>query len=351
MGLNGPLRQRNGEIGQAQGIAASTLARRAIGLLKEETGQVENKLVNKLKAQVRRFGFGALALSATTLFSGAAFAQNQENWQLGFTDAASPVMEEITAFNNGMLILITVITLFVVVLLGIVMVRFRAKRNPVPSKTTHNTTIEVLWTIVPVMILVGIAIPSFGLLFSQYDPSRLIDDYDAEAALNVKVTGVRWSWQYAYPDPDVDVGNVGFPYISAPVGNQATNDFDAAEPRLLEATLPLVVPVDRVVRLQITSPPGDVLHSFALPAMGVKTDAVPGRISESWFLARSEGIYYGQCSELCGKFHYAMPIEVRVVSAEQFDEWANAARGDYNAAKELLDQWEEERLAEQVAAR
>lgn len=317
----------------------------------EESGQVEKTPVNKIKSQALRIGTGLAAFAAVALAPGMASAL--EDWQVGFQPAASPVMEQLTSFNNGMLILITVITLVVLALLSWVIIRYRAKVNPVPSKTTHNTVVEVVWTILPVMILVGIAIPSFSLLFAQYDPGRLIEDYDSSTALNVKVTGSQWAWTYEYPDEEYDIGgDVVNRYKSLPVGDQNTLDFDAAEPRLLEATLPMVVPVDRVVRLQVTASPRDVLHSFALPAMGVKVDAVPGRINESWFLAEEEGVYYGQCSELCGRLHYAMPIELRVVSAEQFEEWADVAgTGDFAGAKELLDAWEAERLAEQVAAR
>jgi len=299
---------------------------------------------NKTKLGMR-IGTGLTAFAAIALAPGIASAL-EEDWQVYLNEAASPVMERITSFTDGTMILITIIALFVLALLAWAIIRFRAKANPVPSKTTHNTVIEVVWTIVPVLILVGIAIPSFALLFDQYDPSRVIDDYDAEEALNVKITGIQWSWGYEYPDEEYDIGF----YVSAPAGDRDAN-YEGAEPRLLETDLPMVVPVDRVVRLQVTAGATDVLHSFALPHMGVKVDAVPGRINESWFLAEREGIFYGQCSELCGKYHYAMPIELRVVSAEQFEEWAALAADDVRGAKELLDTWEAERLDDQVAAR
>lgn len=305
---------------------------------------------NKMRFGMR-LGAGLAAFTAAAFASSAASAL--EDWQINFQEAASPVMERITSFNNGIMVLITLITLFVLALLTWVLIRYRAKVNPVPSKTTHNTTIEVLWTIVPVLILVGIAIPSFGLLFDQYDPARVIDDYDPETALNVKVRGNAWNWTYFYLDAEYDIGNDprAGQYTSLPAGDPNAN-FEGADPRLLETTLPFVVPVDRVVRLQVTAAASGVLHAFALPAMGVKLDAVPGRITESWFLAEREGIYYGQCSELCGKFHYAMPIELRVVSAEQFEEWAAvAATGDFLGAKALLDGFEAARLEGQVAAR
>ena len=316
----------------------------------EGSGQLGTTPVNRFKSKALRLGAGVAAFASAALASGLASAQ--EDWQFGFQDAASPVMREIAGFNNALMVVMAVISVFVTVLLAWVMIRYRAKANPVPTKTTHNTGLEVAWTVVPVMILVGIAVPSFSLLFAQYDPGRLIEDYDSSTALNVKATGLQWSWQYSYLDPEYPIGG-SFPfYTSLPVGDVATLNFDEAEPRLLEATLPLVVPVDRVVRLQVTADPTGVLHAFALPAMGVKVDAVPGRITESWFLAEREGTYYGQCSELCGRLHYAMPIELRVVSAEEFEEWAAiAATDDYVGAKELLDSWETARLAEQVAGR
>ena len=296
----------------------------------EDEGQV-----TKLIDHAKRCGLALSAFATTLALPAIAFAQ-PEDWQVGLQEPASPVMERIDSFNNGMLILVTLITLFVVGLLAIVLIRFRAKVNPVPSRTTHNTVIEVLWTIIPVLILVGIAIPSFGLLFDQYDPGRVVEDYNPDEALNVKVTAQRFSWSYEYLDND------GIRFTSL-------LNIDE-EPRLLRTTMPMVVPVDTVVRLNVTALPNDVLHAFSINAMGVKLDAVPGRVTESWFLAQREGTYYGQCSELCGSRHYAMPIELRVVSQEQFDEWAEVAADDLNAAKELLDTWEAERAA-QVAAR
>ena len=294
--------------------------------------------------QIRRFALGLAAFVLATAVPTFAPAQNvPEDWQLNFGEPASPIMEQIVGFNNAIMILATLITFFVVGLLAWVLIRYRAKVNPVPTKTTHNTVIEILWTIVPVIILVGMAIPSFSLLFDQYDPARVIEDYDPEDALIVKVTGFQWSWSYEYPDLDLPF------MMSLPVRDAEGNI--AGEPRLLEATLPMVVPVDTVVKLQVTSAPAGVIHAFALPSMGVRLDAVPGRIVESWFLALREGVFYGQCSELCGRLHYAMPIELRVVSQEQFNEWAAAAAESPQAARELLLVWEQERLADQVAAR
>jgi cytochrome c oxidase subunit 2 len=298
--------------------------------------------VRGINLKARAAALGAAAAGALLTLSTAAFAQQQmerENWQITMPDAASPITERIHSFSNGVLIVITLITLFVMVLLGWVMIRYNSKRNPVPSKTTHNSLIEVLWTVVPVIVLVGIAIPSFGLLFAQYDPGRIIADYNPEDALTVKVMGASWSWYYEYPE--LGIGQ----YNSAMVPD--------GTPRLLQANYPLVVPEGVVVRLNISSGPNDVIHSFALPSMGVKTDAVPGRVSESWFLAERQGTFYGQCSELCGVNHAFMPIELRVVSAEQFEQWVAAAQspsGVYGA-KALLDQWAAELANQQVAAR
>ena len=287
---------------------------------------------------------GRLVAAAALLAPGAAFAQNHaEDWQLYFPEAASPIMENIVSFNNGLMIVITAITIFVMILLAIVMIRFNAKRNPVPSKTTHNTLIEVLWTVVPVLILVGIAIPSFSLLFAQYDPGRIIDDYNPDDAITVKATGrLGWFWAYQYPD------NGGFEYLSQPLQEAALGPNDL---RLLSVNNPMVVPVGTVVRLQVTSEPAGVIHAFALQSMGVKLDAVPGRISESWFRADREGVFFGQCSELCGRNHYFMPIETHVVSAEQYELWvAEMQARDQAGANALLDQWDAERRAAQVAA-
>ena len=295
-----------------------------------------------LKARAAALG-AAAAGALLTLSSTAVWAQEdieRQNWGITLPDPASPIMERIEVFSNAVLVVITLITLFVMVLLGWVMIRYNSKRNPVPSKTTHNSLIEVLWTVLPVIILVAIAIPSFGLLFAQYDPGRIIADYDPEEALSVKVTGASWSWNYEYPE----LGIAQYNSSMVPGGGA---------PRMLETNFPLVVPEGVVVRLAITSGARDVIHAFALQSMGVKVDAVPGRVSESWFLADRQGTFYGQCSELCGQFHSAMPIELRVVSAEQFEQWVAAAQSPTGVfgAKALLDQWAAELANQQVAAR
>jgi cytochrome c oxidase subunit 2 len=297
--------------------------------------------------KARAAALGAAAAGALLTLSSGAWAQaERENWQLYLPDPASPITERINGFSNAVLIVITLITLFVVVLLAWVIIRYNSKANAVPSKTTHNSLIEVLWTVLPVIILVAIAIPSFGLLFAQYDPGRIIENYDPEGALNVKATGYTWFWGYEYTDPDVEIAN----YFSNPVRDAAGNF--AGEPRLLETDLPMVVPEGRVIRVQVTAEAAGVIHSFSLQSMGIKVDAVPGRAAETWFLAERQGTFYGQCSELCGRYHAFMPIELRVVSAEQFDEWVAAVRsGGIYGAKALLDQWQAELANQQVAAR
>ncbi|MDF2620589.1 MAG: cytochrome c oxidase, subunit [Xanthobacteraceae bacterium] len=246
-----------------------------------------------------------LALAGT----GAALAGTGQPspWQINLQGAASPVMESIHSFHFFLLVIIVAVVLLVLVLLVVVMVKFNEKANPVPSRTTHNTLIEVLWTVVPVLILVAIAIPSFRLLFLQLDLPK--------ADLTVKVTGHQWYWSYEYPD------NGPFSFDSLMV---QTADLKPDQPRLLSVDNEVVVPVNKIVRIQVTA--ADVIHSFALPSFGVKIDALPGRLNESWFQATKEGVYYGQCSELCGRDHAFMPIAIRVVSEAEFATWVAEAK-------------------------
>lgn len=270
---------------------------------------------------------GAAALAAST---GAVLAESGiKPWQLGLQASDTEVMDSIHAFNNLTLVIVTVITLFVLALLVIVMVRFNSKANPVPSRTSHNTTIEVIWTVVPILILVVIAIPSFRLLFKQLD----IPAYD----MTVKVTGYQWYWGYEYTDEGME--DVSFDSLLLDDDERQevaeARGVDISQlPRLLAVDYDMVVPVDKTVRVQVTA--ADVLHSFAMPAFGVKVDAVPGRLNETWFRARTTGVYYGQCSELCGKDHAYMPIAVRVVTQEQYDAWVEAAKDDIDEANEQL---------------
>jgi cytochrome c oxidase subunit II len=241
--------------------------------------------------------------------SGAASAElgQPAPWEFRLQEAATPVMETITSFHNGLLVVITLITLFVLALLVYVMVKFNARANPVPSRTTHNTLIEVAWTLFPVLILVGIAIPSFRLLFLELDLPK--------ADITIKATGKQWYWSYAYPD------NGKFEFDSLLAQDK--------QPRLLGVDNEMVVPVNKVVRVQTTG--ADVIHSFAVPAFGIKIDAVPGRLNETWFKATKTGMFYGQCSELCGKDHAFMPIAVRVVNDQEFAAWVEAAKKKYAA--------------------
>ena len=246
-----------------------------------------------------------LAVAGVALVTGgAAFAElgQPAPWEYKLQEAATPVMENITWFHDFLLVLITIITLFVLALLIIVMVKFNAKANPVPSKTTHNTLIEVAWTLIPVLILVALVVPSFRLLFLELDVPK--------ADLTIKVTGKQWYWTYAYPD------NGKFEFDSLLAQDK--------QPRLLGVDNEMVVPVNKIVRIQTTG--ADVIHSFAVPAFGIKIDSVPGRLNETWFKATKTGMFYGQCSELCGKDHAFMPIAVRVVSDQEFAAWIETAK-------------------------
>src|SRR5262245_9019810 len=218
-------------------------------------------------------------------------------WQLGLQQSASPGMSSLVNFHNFLLVIITLITIFVLALLVTVIVKFNARANPTPSKTTHHTLLEVLWTVVPVAILVVIAVPSFRLLFFQQNIPA--------SDLTVKATGKQWYWSYSYPDSK-------FEFDSIMLQEAERLKVQPPPPRLLGVDNAMVVPVNKVVRVQVIG--ADVIHAFAVPSFGIKIDAVPGRLNETWFRATREGIFYGQCSELCGKDHAFMPIEVRVVS-------------------------------------
>ena len=267
-----------------------------------------------MKMSMGQMGRRLLALAVAgiaSIISGSALAElgQPAPWEIRLQGSASPVMDNITWFHNFLLVLISLITLFVLVLLIIVVVRFNARANPVPSRTTHNTLIEVAWTLIPVLILVGIAVPSFRLLFEQLDLPK--------ADLTIKATGKQWYWSYAYPD------NGKFEFDSLMAQDK--------QPRLLGVDNEMVVPVNKVIRVETTG--ADVIHSFAVPAFGIKIDAVPGRLNETWFKATKTGMYYGQCSELCGKDHAFMPIAVRVVSDQEFATWVEDAKKKFASAK------------------
>lgn len=237
-------------------------------------------------------------------------------WQIDFQGSVTEVMDFIHNFHNFLLVVITAITLFVLGLLVYVMVRFRESKNPVPSKTTHNVPLEIAWTVVPIMILVAIAIPSFRLLKLQL--------VQPQADITIKATGHAWYWSYEYPQDQA--GGGGFRFES----NMIPDDkLQPGQPRLLAVDNEVVVPVGKNVRLQVTA--ADVLHAFAMPSFGVKIDAIPGRLNETWFNARTEGVYYGQCSELCGQNHAFMPIAIRVVSEQAYAAWLGEAKQKYAA--------------------
>jgi cytochrome c oxidase subunit II len=257
----------------------------------------------------------AAGLAATLAHTATAQAQGlPDNWQLGFQDAASPVMEATTWFHNQLLMpIITIVALFVAGLMIYVMFRFNKRVNPNPSRTTHHTLLEVAWTIIPILILVVIAIPSFRLLYLQ----REIPDAD----LTIKAIGSQWYWTYEYPD------NGNFVFDSLIVEDE---DLEAGQPRLLTVDNEVVVPVGQVVRVIVTA--SDVIHDWAMPAFGIKMDAIPGRLNETWFRAERVGVYYGQCSELCGIRHAYMPITVRVVSEAEFASWIVQAKEEFASA-------------------
>jgi len=231
-------------------------------------------------------------------------------WQLGLQQSASPVMDNIIWFHDFLLYIITGIAGFVLVLLVVVMVRFNARTNPSPSRTTHNTLIEIAWTLIPIVILMVIAVPSFKLLFLQLNVPA--------TDLTVKATGKQWYWSYSYPDN----GQFEFDSLMLKEGERKEG-----QPRLLAVDNEMVVPVNKTVRVITTG--SDVIHSFTVPSFGIKIDAIPGRINETWFTATREGVYYGQCSELCGKDHAFMPIAVHVVSEQAFSAWVEEAKKKY----------------------
>ena len=242
-----------------------------------------------------------------TILSTNVWADQPKNWQLGFQDSASQGMTEIVSFHNNILLpIIIAISVFVLFLMIYVCIRFRASRNPNPSKTTHNVAVEVLWTLIPCLILIVMAVPSFKILYKQ--------DTIPKADVTVKAIGYQWYWGYEYPDENII-------FESYMIKEE---DLKENQPRLLAVDNEVVVPVNKVVKVLITA--NDVLHAWALPSFGVKRDAVPGRINETWFKAEKVGTYYGQCSELCGIQHAFMPITVRVVSEEDYADWLSDAK-------------------------
>lgn len=258
----------------------------------------------------------AMFAGASALFGGPAHAVEGQPapWQIGFQSAATPIMHQITAFHAFVTTIIVVIALFVTALLIVVMVRFNEKNHPEPSRTSHNTLLEIAWTVIPILILVAIAIPSFRLLFAQYDFPK--------ADLTVTATGNQWYWTYDYPDQGITFDSIIVPDAELKEG----------EPRLLTVDHELVVPVNRNVIVQVKA--NDVIHDWAMPSFGVKIDAVPGRLQKTWFRAEKSGTFHGQCSELCGRNHAFMPIVVRVVTDEEFADWLAKTKPKPSAARD-----------------
>ena len=260
----------------------------------------------------------------TFFITSSAFANQPVDWQLGFQKAASETMRDIVNFHDKLLLpIIIAISVFVLFLMVYACIRFRASANPVPSKRTHNVAVEVLWTLIPCLILIVMAVPSFKILYKQ--------DAIPKADITVKAIGYQWYWGYEYPDENIFFDS----YMIE------TKDLKENEPRLLAVDNELVVPVNKVVKVMITA--NDVLHAWALPSFGVKRDAVPGRINETWFKAEKVGTYYGQCSELCGIKHAFMPIEVRVVTEEEYQDWLLDAKVKF--AKEVNEEDQFKKLA------
>ena len=294
---------------------------------------------------------GALSAAAMALAPVLATAQEEAGYTAGhplpgqfhLQRSVTPIMDSITAFHDG--ILMWSISLIVALVLGLliwIIFRYNAKRNPVPAGFTHNTLVEIIWTVLPIVALIIIAIPSFGVLSDQLttpDGERKylganifsFGEVDVPAPeLTIKATGQQWYWDYEYVDDGVSLTSI--------MMNEADRtSLKPAQPRLLAVDNELVVPVDTTVRMQVTADPMGVIHAFAVPSFGIKIDAVPGRLNETWFNARETGIFYGQCSELCGKDHAFMPIAVRVVTKEEFATYMAAFKaGDYAAANATL---------------
>ena len=256
------------------------------------------------------------AYTLLLLLPGSVLANQPKDWQLGFQKSASQGMSDIVWFHDYMLLpVITAIMVFVLFLIGYACIRFRASRNKVASTTSHNTTIEVLWTLIPCLILTVLAVPSFKVLYSQ--------DEIPKADVTIKAIGYQWYWGYEYPDENII-------FDSYMIDEK---DLKEGQPRLLTVDNEVYVPVNKVVKVMITA--NDVLHAWALPSFGVKRDAVPGRINETWFKADRTGTFYGQCSELCGIKHAFMPITVNVVTEDEYNEWLDKAKVEF--AKEEIN--------------
>jgi len=248
-----------------------------------------------------------------SLLSSKSYSKGQPSeWQISFQDAASPLMQNLIDLHDFVFWIITFITIFVFFLLAYVCIKFSAKNNKKPTTTTHNSLLEVAWTVIPVLLLVVIAIPSFKLLYNQNDFSKI--------DMTIKATGYTWYWGYEYPDHD----SITFDSFML-----TEDELEEGQPRLLSTDNQLVVPVNTNIKMQITSDPAGVIHSWAVPSLGVKMDAIPGRLNETYFNVNEPGMYYGQCSELCGPGHGFMPISIRAVSQEDFASWVEEAKVEF----------------------
>ena len=283
------------------------------------------RLTTTMSQAGRNIATGLGAALVWALCGGAAFADQPHDWEIGFQAAATPITERIHAFHDELLVIIFAIALFVVGLLLYVMVRFNARSHPVPTRTSHNTVIEVLWTVIPVLILVTIAIPSFKLMYYM--------DRVPDSKMTIKVTGHQWYWEYTYPDN----GNLDFNSNLI-----ADKDLKPGEPRLLSVDNPLVIPVGTTIRVQVAG--SDVIHSWFVPSFGVQEYAVPGRLNEAWMRVLHTGTYYGECNQICGVNHAFMPIEVKVVSQDDFQKWLADAKTKFSSLDKPRD------TATQVAA-
>ena len=260
-----------------------------------------------------------LMAASVLLIDGAALAQDPivggapTAWQVNFQPAASPVAEMIESLHDLLLFITVAISAFVLALVAYACIRYRADRNPVPSRRTHNSVLEIAWTAIPVLILVVIAIPSFKLLYFM--------DRAVNPEMTLKAIGRQWYWSYEYPD------NGNFTFDAYMIAEQ---DLEEGQLRLYDVDNPVVLPVDTDIRLLTTA--SDVIHAWAMPALGVKLDATPGRINETWLRINEPGVYYGQCSELCGDYHAFMPIKIEAVSKEDFEAWTQQAQEQFARA-------------------
>lgn len=270
-----------------------------------------------MRVSGRVVGLGLAGVAALAVASGASAAGEvgaPTPWGLGMQAAASPVKEGVASLHNLILVIITLITLFVLALLAYVCWRFKADRNPTPSRTSHNTALEVAWTVIPVLILVVIAVPSFRLLYFM--------DRTEEPDLTVKVTAFQWAWEYEY----LDAEGLKFESYMIPEDEAAAQ----GKRRLLDVDNEMVVPAGKNVRVLVTS--RDVIHSFFVPALGIQKYNIPGRTMETWFRADRPGVYYGQCNQICGVNHAYMPIVVRALPEAEFTTWLEQAKQRFAVA-------------------